>query len=62
MVELPKGREDKLWSITRTRGLRPFPLGDAAAISIKQSLAAGCSILYQTNLGISLNFKSLLQP
>ena len=58
MAELPEGREDKLWSITRTCGLRPFPSGDAAAISIKQCLAAGCSILYQTNLGISSNFKS----
>ena len=58
MVELPEGREDKLWSITRTCGLRPFPSGDAAAISIKQCLAAGCSIPYQTNMGISSNFKS----
>ena len=58
MVELPKRREDKLWSITRTCGLRPFPSGDAAAISIKQCLAAVCSILYQKNLGISSNFKS----
>lgn len=47
MVELPEGREDKLWSITRTRGPRPFPSGDAAAISIKQCLAPGCSISRQ---------------
>lgn len=58
MVELPKGRKNKLWIITRICGLRPFPSGDAAAISIKQCLEAGCSVLYQTSLSISLNFKS----
>lgn len=60
MVELPEGREDQLWSITRTCGLRPFPSGDAATISIKQRLAAGFSIFYQTSMGISLNFKNLI--
>jgi len=33
MVELPEEREDKLWSITWTCGLRPFPSWDAAAVS-----------------------------
>lgn len=56
MVELPEEREDKLWSVTRTRGLRPFLSGDAAAVSVKQCLAAGQPVLYQTNLGIPLNF------
>lgn len=56
MVELPEGREDKLWSAIRTRRLRPFLSGDAAAVSIKQHLAAGQPVLYQTNMGISLHF------
>lgn len=41
VVELPKGREDKLWGVTRAPGPSPLPSGDAAAVSINSAWPPG---------------------